>query len=73
MNVLGRPGDPGGQAYWVGQLNGGASRAQVGLGFAISGEDATHLGPNIPAMTPASTDTIDPMKGIQFFGGIAHA
>jgi len=37
-NVLGRAPDAGGLAHWVGQLTGGASRAQVVLGFSESAE-----------------------------------
>lgn len=37
-NVLGRPADPDGLAYWVGQLAAGATRGQVVLGFSESTE-----------------------------------
>jgi hypothetical protein len=38
LNVLGREPDAGGNAYWVGQLNGGTSRASMLVGFAQSQE-----------------------------------
>jgi len=39
QNVLGRSLDPGGSAYWVGQLNSGAlTRGQVMIGFSESTE-----------------------------------
>jgi Domain of unknown function (DUF4214) len=39
QNVLGRAPDPGGLAFWVGQLNGGIlTRGQVMLGFSESPE-----------------------------------
>jgi hypothetical protein len=37
-NVLGREADPGGLAFWVGQINGGASRGYVLAGFSESPE-----------------------------------
>ena len=42
QNVLGRPGDSGGTAYWTGQLTGHtASRGQVMTGFSESNEYRT--------------------------------
>ncbi len=38
QNVLGRAADSTGQAYWMGQLQGGATRQQVIAGFLSSGE-----------------------------------
>jgi len=38
QNVLGRAGDPGGRAYWIGQLDAGMSRGEVMSGFAESSE-----------------------------------
>jgi hypothetical protein len=38
QNVLGRDPDPQGYQFWVNQLNGGASRGQVMLGFSESRE-----------------------------------
>lgn len=38
LNVLDRPGDSGGLAYWTGLLNSGTSRADVTLGFTESFE-----------------------------------
>lgn len=38
QNVLNRAADPGGLSNWVGQLDGGATRAQVVLGFSESPE-----------------------------------
>ncbi|MEC3862688.1 DUF4214 domain-containing protein [Mesobacterium sp. TK19101] len=38
QNVLGRAADAGGLAGWVGQLDGGATRAQVVVGFSESTE-----------------------------------
>ncbi|HEX7132233.1 MAG TPA: DUF4214 domain-containing protein [Iamia sp.] len=41
-NILGRPGEPDGVAYWTGQLNSGAkNRGQVMVGFSESGEYKT--------------------------------
>lgn len=37
--VLGRPGDAGGVASWLGALTGGLSRADVALSFALSNEN----------------------------------
>ena len=37
-NVLGRAGDAGGRAYWIGKLNRGASRGQVMVNFSESAE-----------------------------------
>ena len=37
-NVLGRPADSGGRAYWISQLNAGVSRGQVMTGFSESAE-----------------------------------
>ena len=38
QNVLGRPADPGGSAYWTPRLNGGMSRGQVMANFSQSSE-----------------------------------
>jgi Domain of unknown function (DUF4214) len=38
LNALQRPPDQGGFAFWVGQLNNGATRGQVMLGFSASPE-----------------------------------
>jgi alpha-tubulin suppressor-like RCC1 family protein len=38
LNVLGRPADPAGLANWVGELNAGASRGRVLIGFSESPE-----------------------------------
>ena len=37
-DLLGRPADPGGEAFWTAQLAAGESRAQVALGFTGSPE-----------------------------------
>jgi hypothetical protein len=37
-NLLGRPADAAGETYWVGQLQAGASRTGVALGFANAAE-----------------------------------
>ena len=39
QNVLHRAADAGGEQYWMGQLNGGASKAQVLIGFSNSLEN----------------------------------
>lgn len=44
QNVLGRSGDAGGSAYWLGQLRGGASRQDVLAGFAESAENKAGTG-----------------------------
>ena len=41
QNVLGRPGDSGGTAYWLGRLQAGAARQDVLVGFAESAENRT--------------------------------
>jgi hypothetical protein len=46
-NVLGRAGDPGGQAYWVGEINRGATPAEVLRQFAESPENAANVNPRI--------------------------
>lgn len=38
MTALGRPADPDGRAFWISQLDGGASRAQLVVQFSESGE-----------------------------------
>ncbi len=39
QNVLGRAGEAGGRAFWTGALGGGASRADVLVGFSESAEN----------------------------------
>jgi len=46
-NVLHRAPDPAGQSYWLGQMSGGMSRAQVVLGFSDSAEHVADLAPHI--------------------------
>ncbi|PWE55436.1 hypothetical protein DEM27_15380 [Metarhizobium album] len=46
-NVLGREGDSGGIAYWVGQLEAGYSRAHLLAGFAESTENVAGVAPAI--------------------------
>ena len=41
--LLGRPADTGGQTYWNGQLQGGATRYDVALRIANSAENNTQL------------------------------
>lgn len=49
-NVLGRPGDAGGEAYWTGQINNGsATRAGVVTSFSESAEHQSALAPRIDA------------------------
>jgi uncharacterized protein DUF4214 len=43
-NGLGRPGDPGGEAFWVNSLQSGASRGDVLKAIAQSQEGQQHLG-----------------------------
>ncbi len=38
QNVLGRPADAGGKAFWLGQLNGGMTRGAMMIGFSESAE-----------------------------------
>jgi Domain of unknown function (DUF4214)/Immunoglobulin domain len=47
VNVLGRPADPTGLANWVAQLDGGASRGQVLIGFTESPEAVIRFGPAV--------------------------
>ncbi len=59
-NVLGRPADAEGRAYWIGQLAAGATRGQVMLSFSESNEFINRTGtggldggaPNPPAPVP---------------------
>jgi hypothetical protein len=46
QNVLDRTPDASGEAFWLGQLNAGASRYSVALQFATSGENFTDLAIN---------------------------
>jgi Ca2+-binding RTX toxin-like protein len=46
-NVLHRDPDPGGLANWVGDLNGGMTRAQVVVGFSESPEHIGNMAPYI--------------------------
>lgn len=43
-NVLGRPADPAGRAYWIGELGRGATRGQIMLGFSESDEFVARTG-----------------------------
>ncbi len=45
-DAFGRPPDSGGQAYWVGILDGGTSRTDVALFFADSAEQRNNTAPN---------------------------
>ncbi|MGI9597221.1 MAG: DUF4214 domain-containing protein, partial [Acidimicrobiales bacterium] len=47
-NVLGRQADPGGEAYWLGQLAAGATRGQVMLAFSESNEFTVKTGTGAP-------------------------
>jgi hypothetical protein len=46
-NVLGRQADPAGLADWVAQLNGGATRGQVLIGFSESQEGMALFAPTV--------------------------
>lgn len=46
-NVLGRDGEPGGVTYWIGQLDGGLSKAMVLAGFSESAENIVGVAPKI--------------------------
>lgn len=46
-NVLGRAGDPGGVAFWVGEINRGAKPAQILRQFAESPENVANVSPRI--------------------------
>ncbi|MEM9654756.1 MAG: DUF4214 domain-containing protein, partial [Actinomycetota bacterium] len=61
LNVVGRPSDPGGAAYWTGQLAAGASRGQVMLGFSESAEfiNLTNNG-GVPNPAPAPDPAPEP-------------
>jgi hypothetical protein len=39
VNVLGRPGDPGGRSFWIGKLRSGASRGSMMTSFSESSEN----------------------------------
>ncbi|MEM7273964.1 MAG: DUF4214 domain-containing protein [Actinomycetota bacterium] len=68
LNVMGRPADPGGHAYWTGQLAAGVSRGEVMVGFSESAEfvlrsqtgytppAAPAPAPPAPPAQPAPTD-----------------
>ncbi|MEC3862669.1 DUF4214 domain-containing protein [Mesobacterium sp. TK19101] len=53
QNVLGRAADAGGLASWVGQLGGGATRAQVVVGFSESPEFVSNTAAEATAFTAA--------------------
>ena len=55
INVLRRPADPGGLAYWTGQLAAGVTRGQVMLAFSESAEfiEFTNAGGGLPQGPPA--------------------
>jgi len=46
-NVLGRNADTSGSAYWLAQLNGGQSRAQILVDFSESPENHAHVDPSL--------------------------
>ncbi len=74
QNVLHRAPDPGGQAYWLGQLGGGASRASVVTGFSESPEYQGTTGAALRTFmrtgVPTWSDTIDGGAGTDvLFGG----
>ena len=48
QNVLGRAGEPGGVAYWTAQLDAGASRGAVMIGFSESNEYVVRTGTVMP-------------------------
>ncbi|MDQ2850729.1 MAG: DUF4214 domain-containing protein [Actinomycetota bacterium] len=75
QNVLGRPGDPGGQAFWVWRLDNGATRAEVGLGFSDSGEDVDHLATPTTNPEPGTSTSYVPISpaGIHFYGSMAYS
>ena len=65
VNVLGRQADATGLANWVAQLNGGASRGQVLIGFSESQEAVNRFAPTVRTflsyftflnLTPAQSD-----------------
>ncbi len=45
LNVLGRPADPGGRAYWIQQLGAGMTRGELMVGFTESPENVAAVGP----------------------------
>ncbi len=55
-NVLGRPSDAGGEAYWTGQLASGVTRGEVMLAFSESAEFRALTGTG-PAPGPADRPT----------------
>ena len=58
-NVLGRPADAGGRAYWIGQLDAGIERGTVMLTFSESPEFVALTGGN-PAPAPVVTPVVNP-------------
>ena len=60
LNVLGRPADPDGLTYWVGQLNNGASRGTVLVGFSesrrVQGRHGQPGGDRAPLLPAAASD-----------------
>lgn len=48
-NVLGRPADAGGRAYWTGQLAGSLERGELMVGFSDSTEYRRIAGPKVKA------------------------
>lgn len=67
QNVLGRAGEPGGRAFWIGELAAGRSREEVLLGFSNSPENRADR-PRIEGLTRDGDGTWippeDPPAGI---------
>jgi subtilisin family serine protease len=81
-NVLGRPGDPAGRAYWIGRLRAGASTSSVLTGFSESAENVDRTGtmptPSRPAgevyrLYQAVFDRLPDSCGFAYWVGLRRA
>ncbi len=64
QNVLGRPADAAGQAYWMAQLAAGTPRGEIMLAFSESQEFMIRTGTagleDVPTLAPAPVPAADP-------------
>jgi uncharacterized protein YkwD len=74
VNVLGRPADDTGRAYWTGRLAGGLSRGDLVLGFAESAEHRAATDPEVlVAMTYLGMLRREPdAGGLAYWSGLVR-